>query len=395
MNRLLGIGFIGMVLLVPAVTAQSNGDSGDWGYCMPGNLAQIVAVVNAGPVWFCINTHDAGRIGDSAIMGATWSGPLAIGAIAPTWTNTIGAGCTASGSAVMRASIAGATFYTFAQGLVFTDTTCTGSIRLVVTVGAVTIYDAQLPWTLVVRDDVTSVLDFGCASTGSTQVAYAPASTSCTAPTVNNVNSGTVTQAGTLNVVNSGGQNIAITSWPTLNAVLSGGLTITDDANGWSITSTNALSGTINVVNSGGQTVAVSSWPALIATLTGNLNVHQDEACGATTPCLVAMSGNGTSASFNTTVTNDFAEVVLDWFPLWFGIIGLFVAIWRREGLNPDALIGASVAFFVAMFTCPFPAWTDPIGLVYRVLVFGAGLWSALKWGEYGNKKQVTVNEIE
>jgi hypothetical protein len=116
--------------------------------------------------------------------------------------------------------------------------------------------------------------------------------------TINNVNSGSittpshitidswpsltssVTESGTLNVVNSGSQAFSISSWPTLlSKIVSGNQTIclvtSTGGCGSAVNLNNAVTGSLAVTNSGGQTISVSSWPQLQAVLSGTIGVSQ------------------------------------------------------------------------------------------------------------------------
>lgn len=236
-----------------------------------------------------------------------------------------------------------------------TDTTCTGLVETKYVGGAVatTILDMLLPFTIYSTDAAHNTLTFLCAATGSTSENYNPATNTCSTPTVNAALSGTIntvvsgslTISGTINVVNSGGQAITISSWPSLLATLSGGITITDDANGWAIHQ-DALSGSVSVVNSGGQNVAITSWPQLQAVLSGSVGVDiLDDTTndGMLTVPVNTFNGNITNNT-NITEQNGFTpNIVKGTVILWVFILAIAVAEWKKDAIYHllAALIGA------------------------------------------------------
>lgn len=173
--------------------------------------------------------------------------------------------------------------------------------------------------------NVNANLDFLCNYTGTTLNSFNPATTVCNVPVMGNYLCGGVPGTacqtpqmqlsgslaagvtGTINVVNSGGQNIAITSWPQLQMIMCGattspntGLCTTPTINiqnsagqtfAISGTLTNHLDGTVNVANSGGQAITISSWPTLNAVLSGTVTIPQT--CTSSSHCFIDVSNTG------------------------------------------------------------------------------------------------------
>lgn len=360
------------VLAMPTQAAQASlavGGSGS-GACdhyYHTAVAAVVGVINAGDleIW---GGSEACGVARSTNQVITWvgrmSGPVALAVPTLTWSTSGFSGCTAGTPTTVNDATVITTGSATSILITMTSAECRGVITFTMTIAAISMR-INIPVGIVHENDAEYM--FLCNFTGTTATATDPDASTCNAPFIGEANficdapgvsiitittstvcndlvlsatlSGSLTLAGTINVVNSGGQTISISSWPTLVAALSGGLTITDDANGWSITSTNALSGTVNVVNSGGQTIAVSSWPSLVAALTGDLNVHQEEACGATIPCQI--DGDiGFTGSFNftntgnTTIMPGFTETEEFQHAMWLFLFFIFLIIlaeWKKD----------------------------------------------------------------
>lgn len=107
--------------------------------------------------------------------------------------------------------------------------------------------------------------------------------------------------------------NVYSTSSTTCNDLitsLSGTITVADDIDGW-IIHQDSLSGTINIVNSGGQNITIDNWPELQAVISGEIDIHQDEACGATviTACQIDMTCLDDTCRSNVTIGNISNEI--------------------------------------------------------------------------------------
>lgn len=326
--RILLLSSVLLITLLPTVQANE--------FCETTTTIKVSGLISATDITICANYREEyGEIGDVGNVGFRVSVPNA--ASTPTITLTAGTpvGCTLTTATTRSISgTAGASASYFNQ-FTATDTTCMISVRIQVSLSATPVFDEDFS----IGGHCTCAQQKNLLS-GSISAAISGSLTLS--------GSLSVTESGTLNVVNSGGQNVAITSWPTLTAALSGGLTITDDANGWAINSVNALSGTVNVVNSGGQTVAVSSWPALLATLSGNVGVDVlDDTItdGMLTVPVSTFDGNVTTVdNTNVTETNGFtSSVVKGSILLGIFILAIAIAEWKKDAIYHmiAALIGA------------------------------------------------------
>lgn len=310
-------------LAMPQEAKADSADSAEIAVCAP--PYPIVATANngAGYINFCVYyppvvaTSSSTFQVTSIITAPTTVLPV-FGTAASAFAQN--SGCT-EGTATVNPPVTNGvvgTMNTFASVWTMTGEQCDGNAGVSLTIAAapINIYLAFLPVTVQTENRRMDLFDFGCGAPGIVPNSYSTTATNCGTPTVNTVLSGTLTLAGTINVVNSGGQTITISSWPTLNAVLSGGLTITDDANGW-IIHQDPLSGTINVVNSGGQDIAITSWPELVATISGSLDVNGN----------FTFTGNFTD---NTNMTTPPEEP--DQLPLYILFLGLALfLIWLGE----------------------------------------------------------------
>lgn len=293
--------------------------------CRAFTTSSTVAVVDAGSIVFCSRAES--RVSTSASgwrLGASLTTPRLSGA-SPSLTITLNAlsGCTA-GSPVVTGTAAGATFGAQTSSswmMTMTSGQCSGYLRGTVTSGGTTVYDG--------------VLDFGVMS----------------ADTPNyNVNSGGIT-------VTDDANGWALTGIPTPPSALtvSGGLTVTDDANGWAI--------------------------------------HQDEACGATVVCLSDSVSNVTLGAVNVTLGGMFTNnnsTVEESAGFWdlFGplmLVALLVAVLPRAHvwLVPAGILAGLWVFFQA-FQQPFSI------LVFFQLLAGAFLATFAIWQAALRKDEMT-----
>lgn len=291
--------------------------------------AGILGLLNAGQTVICITVaNHVSRIGDTASVTVQAFGPTLIalpnsGAGAIISTSAALTGCTfqgvaeavfqtnsrtlttASGQETQASSIGGDVVANQWGTFTMTGTSCSALVRAYACIattaittcgGGSNLYNIVFAVNIATDDSKSQIMVTDCGATLSTETLLT-ASTTCNNPTVNTVLSGTLALTGTLNVVNSGGQNIAITSWPQLQTILCGattspntGLCATPTINIQNtagqtfalsgtlntVTSgslTNTLTGSITVTNAGGQTISISSWPQLNAVLSGRLTI--------------------------------------------------------------------------------------------------------------------------
>lgn len=221
-------------------------DSSSCGTDLFANVARITSVIDVGVnIWHSSNPGCGVARTDTSVL--TWvgnyNGPIVLGAgnvVATTWSFSSGGGlvgCTVSDQVNSMDTLGGIYSTSYAK-ITMTSDHCRGlmsfSIAISFASSVLYVWRAVAPIDIRVMEAPVSYL---CAATGGVPDAYSPTSSTCNAPTLNTV------QSGTLNVAQSG-------SW-----------TITDDEDGWLM------------VNSGGQTISVSSWPQLQAVLSGSVGV--------------------------------------------------------------------------------------------------------------------------
>ncbi len=294
-----------LLVSLPPALAQSQQPGAGSGHalvnCFSRELAAISGVITASEITICLATPEIVRTATSTfVLTFNVQGPdVPTGGVATFTPSTVSAvGCSVAAwttiSEVLSAGTGG-TSYTTAT---MSSGECKILAKFVVSAAVVPVVLATMvfPINVAIPYIQNDNLDRLCNASDYT--------TACTTPTVNvdvvddttgdgmltvpiatavalsgsltvdvaddTTSDGALTVAGSL--TSTGSSTISITSWPALTATLAGGLTITDDGNGW-IIHQDALTGTINVVNSGGQTVAVSSWPELLATIDADVAV--------------------------------------------------------------------------------------------------------------------------
>jgi hypothetical protein len=146
------------------------------------------------------------------------------------------------------------------------------------------------------------------------------------------------------------------------------------------------------VPNAYSTTATTCNDPNVNNAVSGNLDVS---ICPETEPCFIesnaTFSGNFTDNSNNTSY-GDFERTFVNWFPIWMAVVMMFIAIYRPEGIEPNALLTSGILFWVGAIICPFGHWTDIVADVLRAICFMTGLWAILKWGDY--RKPVDVREL-
>lgn len=145
---------------------------------------------------------------------------------------------------------------------------------------------------------------------------------------------------------------------------------------------------TVNNAVSGTMANTVSG--TLANTVSGSLNIHQDEACGATIPCLSnqTLQFGNVSTSQNNTLFGDVQQSVKDWVPLLIAFAILALATMRTKP-NYLAVIIAGAFFVYAAIFCPFNETT------VKLMVALFGLYNALLGSLelYGDKRGTAMEE--
>jgi hypothetical protein len=116
--------------------------------------------------------------------------------------------------------------------------------------------------------------------------------------------------------------------------------------------------------------------------------IHQDEACGATIPCLTNQTLQIGNVSQNNTVAGDVGETVKAWIPLLIAFAVLALATMRAKP-NYLAVIIAGAFFVYAAIFCPFNETT------VKLMVALFGLYNALLGSLelYGDKRSIAMEE--
>jgi hypothetical protein len=308
--------FCALVLMLPAASAQVAGPGPANPNCgIPFDTVNPVGGAVLGQIRACLHLPLNNQVASSnSVFGISVEVTtpvyfVALATIATAFTFTATSGCSITGASVTGSNM-GTTgvlvgFMSSAyQAITMTSSQCAGYVRVLVTTTtpASTYYNELLAFTITANDAVRNQVTVGCGSTSTVNAALpyispcavpgstasvnvvnsggqtvtvtgtldnlnrfcaaSPVGTTCSTPTINAAVSGTLGLTGTVNVVNSGGETIAVTgtldnlnrfcaaspigttcSTPTINAAVSGTL---------------GLTGTVNVVNSGSQAIAIS-----------------------------------------------------------------------------------------------------------------------------------------
>lgn len=321
---------------VNAVQPSSITGIGQAGYCKPSLIVgNIGGLINAGEINVCVSwqhewtstdtTHEVKVVGSATSPAGT--------ALTFTWSQNTVNGCTMPGGGTTTTTVSAAGAMSERQIEVFRTTAprCSFYMTLVITGGTipVTIASYVLPIHIVVP--VQEQFNHFC---------------------------GTAT--------NYGGQ---CSTNPTVNVAQSGAWTITDDANGWS------------VVNSGGQSIVITDWPDVVAfleaeltgdlnvSLSGEIDVHQDEACGATIPCLTNTTFNIENLSSNTTVMQPYTETEGFQKGLWTFILFIFLIVLAEHKKDMIYHLLALIVGIAAVVIVP-EALGIPVYVIVALMIY-------------------------
>lgn len=416
---LLALGLLAIALLSPTTQAAtsislSGGGAGACDHYYHQGVAQVAAVVNVGDieVW---GGDEACGVARSPTQSVTWvgrmSGPAVLAALASaTWTAPVLTGCSISAFTTTQDNFVAATGSSTYAVITMTSNECRGVILMDFTIQnalLTTLFRTRvtIPVNIIVPSQ--SVHNFNCAATGNTANAVDPDGVSCTTPSSTVVNSGTLDATVRLCAASALG---AACTTPTINIAqsgtwtLAGGLTITDDANGWS----QVLSGTVNVAQSGSWSMSNSLSGGI--TITDDANgwaIHQDPLSGSITVDVADDTTNDgmltvpTSMMANSTVnqtiqfpdqfhlcgpsdpgnasacpaiqadsTVDFGDFDgLGQDAAWLLLLWLVAFIWCLRQAKLFAALAATVA--VICILIPGPTWIGWVG----VLFFVVALW--------------------
>lgn len=316
--------------------------------CEPYRHAAVVAIVGVIAVgdneaWLGPSCQTVRSNTQIISLAGQYSGPVFLVVGTAVWTTGGFVGCTVGSLTQLTQMNAGGSAAELYTTITMTSNECHGNVILTITVSAAYTWVAN--WAINYEVEQPNQM-YLCGPTGLTNNAFVPsgsactnpaqvlcnandiAATTCTDPQLNNFNFLCAATAGTpnafnpatntcnavtFNVVNSGGQNIAITSWPQLQTILCGATTSPntgvcanptiniENTAGQTFAVTETLSGTINVVNSGSQSISVTSWPQLNALLSGRVTEYNFmcAATGSTPSAFVDSSTVCNTPTFN------------------------------------------------------------------------------------------------
>jgi hypothetical protein len=335
--------------LVPTAEAQPTHDACQ--YYWHQNVTASLGLVAAGEneLW---SEHPGCGVAKSStqsfIWTATFTGPIIVGAATTTWNVGVAfTGCTLGTIGVNTATLAATTISTAVAILTMTSNECRGSVQFRNVIGAPPVYDFRVNIPFNIRVEQPNIF-FECAATQTTVNAYTPAQT-CLDPQVNNFNYLCDAPA-----VAPDAFNPASTTCNDPNLILSGGLTVTDDADGWLIT---------------GIPDTQQEIQAIADALAAGLDVT---ICPETAPCYHVLSGavdtnttvvqNIDNQTLNAIIPDEFTQHIdfpvvntegLDWGLILFWIIVLLFTTYQRwllaagfavpglfDAIFPDAIPG-------------------------------------------------------
>lgn len=401
---------LGMILLValmgaPMVNAGTTTIAGGGpspGTCQRIASASVAAVAlgaNAGSIDAILDYPCIPVPVSSAPIHWSWNvdGPqILAGGIAgttATFSRTY-VGCTASGTdsqvndiSLTNDHVIFSSKFTFDAGSRLCDVETTMTFTIL---SASTSSIMHLRFEFVVVQESDYVLNYQCGASQTTPLAFNPNTNNCGTQTTNVVNSGTqhliidswpnlvstVTNSGTMNVVNSGGQTMTLAG----SVNVAGGITVT---------------------NAGGQSITVTSMPTLNAVLSGAVTVHQDPICTAAAHCHI--DTNATTVSIgNTTINNpsklhlcgpeitlgdctpvqgasvtvaglpaDSWNMVITWFPILMGLALIIIGEYRGDFVY--RFLGGLLIALGSLF-CPIPTMLE------RTMVLIFGLYQVFLW---------------
>lgn len=300
-----------------SLPAQAAGDNvGTDTDCMEYAVPNVALTVNAGNIIFCVRYPHVGvPYSNSAFnVGATLSGPVitAVGGSTTTITITPGSGCTA-GSPTTRSGLAALGVATTTNTVMtMTGPVCTGRMRGITTLTAGTVIsDQEMPFTVYAQDTIKNSVEIGCGEDSTYQITTAPAIITDCADTAT---------------------SREIDEWRS---------DMCDNPAGHGHCELH-LHGGIDVDS----------------TITGELDIHQDEACGATIPCL--LEGDiGFSGSFNitqngnTTIMPPFSGTEEFQQALWLFIFWLFLIVMAENKKDMIYHLMVVVLGFVVIVVVP------------------------------------------
>lgn len=302
MKTIPAIAIVAFITLLPPAMAQeaSASASGVSDHCTTYALAKILLIINAGQVNVCISFDEETPAGTSPYVVGRASGPDngAGSTLTYTWSIVAGTleGCAAGtlfASTFQNAAASGSTVY---FETTMTSAECKGVLQLVLTAGATQLVVWNAAW----NTDAT-VTDFNNAVTGG------------------------------LTVTDDAG------GWSIHQDPISGGLTVTDDATGWVL--------------------------------------HQEPICPPTAPCYHVVDSNSNVTvigDISTNVTNEppktIWDVALEFAPLILGFLLLILGEIRSD--NAYRAFAGVCIMFGALFG-PITGW------LANVLLFMFGLYIA------------------
>lgn len=413
---LVALCLLGAVFAIPVAVADAN--SSTQTVCAPQTTVVAGASNGAGTMAYCIHYNPIVASGtDGFYVTISWTGPTTVaGTATATVTGVVGCTVTTDFGALLAPANNGvvSTMFYDSAFLTMTAEQCTAvaTITVVIAVVPIELYEMRLNINVqtesvgVVNSGTLATMNYLCGATSGTVNAFSPATTTCRAPFIAEFacsaggtftlvsldngdpcmkpnmsnfnflcaatgddydaysNSATVCNTptvnaaitGTLTATLAGTIHSIIDSWPTLN--LAGGLTVSDDTNGWAIHQ-DPISGDLELL--------ITGWP--------DLTVHQDpvsgsiQVCGQTgvcgpielAPILAEISGrintdvNGTlalsgvelalnqtlnNATFNTQfpdsfeVTNPTSDF---WVPVFLWFVAVIVFLWVAKLLAAGA----------------------------------------------------------
>lgn len=268
-------------------------------------VVQVLPVIGGGDieVWSaipnCNNAHSNTQVFQWA---GRMTGPIVLGVATATWTITGVSGCTVGTITTLNDMGAAATGVSATATITMTSNEChfittfTMSIAAafqtrpqfahnINTQGPSTVFECGSPEVSVNSITPTSTCDtpqvnnfnIMCAATGATIESFTEAQV-CNTPTYTATvtNAGTLALTGSINVANSGTIHTIIDTWPNLVAAVTNSGTINVVNSGgqaMAVTGSLTVSGGLTVTNAGGQSITITSWPQLQAVLSGTINV--------------------------------------------------------------------------------------------------------------------------
>lgn len=300
----------------------------------------LLGVINSGQTVLCITMpHHVTRIGDTAVLSIRAVGPTLLGIAGGTAGGLISGtgttGCTFAGDTtaaipvavftapgpagqdVVLSAVSSDVVLNQWGTFTMTGTSCSAAIRANACLATASIggcsgasFGAGLLYNIVIAvnidtaDGRSQVMVTNCGYTGAGETALG-LSTTCGVDHLAIDSWPTLTLAGSLGVVNSGTQHLVVDSWPSLTAAVTNSGTVNVVNSGgqaMAVSGSLTVAGGLTVTNAGGESLTVTSWPQLQAVLSGAVTVHQDPICTAAAHCHI--DSNMTSVSIGNTTVN-------------------------------------------------------------------------------------------